>query len=207
MLRFINYKKKYGDHLVLEVPSLELLQGIYWLKGENGSGKTSLTKSIAGLVPFDGQIEVVGMNISRQRNDYMRAVNYAEAEPLYPAFLTGNDLVDFYKDAKKGDSNVIRALAEQLGVARYAGSKVGTYSSGMAKKLSLLLAFIGSPRLILLDEPLITLDQQSVQTLQQMISDYSRRGVGFLITSHQELYFDSAPASRLLIEDKKLQRL
>lgn len=205
MLRFTNYRKQYGDYLVLEVPSLELKSGIYWLKGENGSGKTTLMKSVAGLVPFDGQIAVNGIDIRRQRDNYMRVVNYAEAEPLYPAFLTGNDLIDFYIDTKKGDRNLVEDLSVHLGVDKYAASKVGTYSSGMTKKLSLLLAFVGYPKLILLDEPLITLDQQSVQTLQHIVLERSGEGVSFLITSHQEIHFESEPASRIFIEDKKLR--
>ena len=62
---------------------------------------------------------------------------------------------------------------------------MGTYSSGMLKKLSLVLAFIGHPKLILLDEPLVTIDKESVPILYSLVKKYSDEGVSFIFTSHQ----------------------
>src|ERR1700744_774701 len=166
MIKFKDYSKLYNDQLILRIPQLELEHDIYWLKGENGAGKTTLIKSIAGLIPFNGEIAVDGVDINKQRANYRRIVNYAEAEPQYPVFLSGNDLIRFYTQTKGGDNKRVQALVGALGITNYANNKIGTYSSGMAKKLSLVLAFIGNPKLILLDEPLIALDQQSVSNLQ-----------------------------------------
>jgi ABC-2 type transport system ATP-binding protein len=135
---------------------------------------------------------------------YTSKVNYAEAEPLYPDFLTGEDLIRFYQSTKKGTSEHTKHLADAFGIGAYAGNKIGTYSSGMAKKLSLVLALMGKPELVLLDEPLITLDQQAVSTLQGIIQSYQAKGISFLITSHQEVHFDSIVPARLLIKDKTL---
>ena len=207
MIRFEHYKKEFADRLILSIPSLELKHGLYWLKGENGSGKTTLIKSLAGLIPFYGSIAVDGRDIRTQRTAYKRLVNYAEAEPLYPAFLTGTDLIRFYASAKKAPEKQIAALTDSLGVSAFAGNKVGTYSSGMAKKLSLVLGFMGEPKLILLDEPLITLDTNSVQMLQHIIEDYYSRGVAFLVTSHQEIRLSAQAPQQLLVKDKTLSVL
>lgn len=207
MLSFSNYSKGYGRADVIRIPQLDLEQGIYWLRGENGSGKTTLIKSIAGLVPFSGNIEVAGENIRKNRIAYASMVNYAEAEPLYPDFLTGNDLISFIARTRKATAAQIAQLSESLGITGYKANKIGTYSSGMTKKLSLVLAFLGSPRLILLDEPLITLDVQSVATLQNMILTACENGVTFIITSHQEITLGEAPVTRLLIQDKTLVKL
>ena len=204
MLLFEDYKKQFGDTTIISIPKRELAHGIYWLKGENGSGKTTLIKSIAGLIPFDGNITVAETNIRTNRMAYTSIVNYAEAEPLYPGFLTGTDLINFYSATKKATPRQATMLINALGIGGYAGSKTGTYSSGMTKKLSLLLGFMGNPKLILLDEPLITLDQQSVSALQKLIQECYASGVSFLITSHQELTFDSLSPTRLLIRDKTL---
>jgi len=204
MLSFANYKKQFGNTTIISIPELELAHGIYWLKGENGSGKTTLIKSISGLIPFDGRIAVAGNDIRTNRMLYTSIVNYAEAEPLYPSFLSGTDLINFYKQTKNATETQANALIDTLGIAGYAGNKTGTYSSGMAKKLSLVLGFLGSPKLILLDEPLITLDLQSVQALQMLVQQYHANGVSFLITSHQEITFDMLAPVRLLIKDKTL---
>jgi len=71
-------------------------------------------------------------------------------------------------------------------VKSFAGYKIGTYSSGMVKKLSLALAFIGEPALLLLDEPLVTVDQASVDFIYTLIEEYFQtKKATFLITSHQ----------------------
>lgn len=206
MIRFDNYHKRFAEHLVLAIPALKLDSGIYWLKGENGSGKTTLIRSIAGLIPFDGDISVDDKDIRKQRGEYKGIVNYAEAEPLYPGFLSGDDLIRFYTKAKSGNGQQVKMLTDALGIASYSANKIGTYSSGMAKKLSLVLAFIGTPKLILLDEPLITLDTASVAWLQELIKQYVGAGVSFLITSHQEVVLPGLSARHLLIQDKTLIR-
>ncbi len=187
MLTIKKFIKQYPGNSdpVLVIDELVAAEGIYWVKGENGSGKTSLFKSVAGLIPFEGEIAVNGINILKQRMNYTRIVNYAEAEPLYPAFLTGKDLIDFYCNTKGGDFP--SELFNALGVEKFQQQKTAVYSSGMMKKLSLVLAFIGKPALILLDEPLIALDTASVEVLESLIMSHTKSGVSFFITSHQPL--------------------
>lgn len=204
VLHFKNYAKSYNNNLIIQVPDLELPHNIYWLKGENGTGKTTLIKSIAGLIPFNGTIEVGGTDINKQRIEYRQAVNYAEAEPVYPVFLTGNDLINFYQSTKKASDEQVAMLIDSLGIRSYADNKIGTYSSGMTKKLSLVLGLMGRPKLVLLDEPLITLDQQSVANLQHIIAAYFHDGVSFLITSHQEISFPGNTSARLVLQDKTI---
>lgn len=204
MLQLQNYKKHYGSFLVLQIPELILEKGIYWFKGVNGAGKTTLLKSIAGLIPFDGEISVNDLSIRSQRRGYLKIVNYAEAEPFYPSFLTGKDLVDFYLKAKGGLLQPVKEMISAFGMSSYLKNQVGTYSSGMAKKLSLLLAFIGQPKLILLDEPFITLDVEAVTFLHQHIEVLYRSGVSFCISSHQQLQMDIA-IQTLHIHDQKAE--
>lgn len=165
---------------------MQLEPGTYWLKGENGAGKTTLLKSIAGLIPFDGEIEAYGINLRKQRRLYTATVSFAEAEPVYPGFLTGDELLRFYLQTKGGDEKAARLVAADLGIAPALKQKVSTYSSGMMKKLSLTLCFTGTPRLLLLDEPFITLDAAAVDTLQKLILKFGQ-DVSFLISSHQAL--------------------
>ncbi len=205
MLTITNYIKKYPSNPepVLSIQQLNLNAGTYWIKGENGSGKTSLFKSIAGLIPFEGDIAVNDLHINRQRMAYTKVVNYAEAEPQYPVFLSGNDLIDFYKQTK--GENFPTVLFDSFAVAKFMRQKTATYSSGMLKKLSLVLGFTGNPVLILLDEPLTALDVEAVEVLQSAILQYSSQGVSFLITSHQPLSNEvMKTATTLLLQEKTL---
>ena len=93
MLELKNIKKSYNSKLVLQKDALQLDKGIYWVKGANGSGKTTLLKIIAGLLPFEGDILVDQTSQKNNPVDYRQKISWAEAEPLYPSFLTGNDLM------------------------------------------------------------------------------------------------------------------
>ena len=187
MLTISNFQKTYpgSSNPILNIPHFHLDKGIYWIKGENGSGKTSLIKSIAGLIPFTGNITINGFEMVKNRMNYTKAVNYAEAEPQYPPFLTGKELINFYTSTNGGGQPA--TLMSALGIEKFMHSKTGTYSSGMMKKLSLALAFTGHPQLILLDEPLIALDVEAVEVLQHSIAEAGKNGVSFIITSHQPL--------------------
>lgn len=207
MLSITNFSKKYPGSAapVLSINECILKEGIYWIKGENGSGKTSLMKSIAGIIPFEGAIAVNDLHIHKNRMEYAKIVNYAEAEPVYPPFLSGKELINFYKSAKDGDFP--DPLIKELGADHFLHQRTATYSSGMLKKLSLVLAFIGSPKLILLDEPLIALDTAAVEVLQSTILGYHKNGVSFLITSHQLLNSKVLEgATTLLVKDQQLQK-
>lgn len=189
MLQFENIKKYYGSFLALEIPNLYVDKGIWWVEGENGSGKTTFLKMIAGLHPFAGNIVLEKQfSLKKQRQQYIRLVNYAEAEPLYPTFLTAKDLGELYCYTKGGDINQARDLLKQLHVYDAYNQSFGSYSSGMIKKVSLALAFIGQPKIILLDEPLITIDANAVDTICSIIRDKNKEGISFIITSHQLIH-------------------
>lgn len=193
MLQFENIKKYYGSSLAIEISSMSIDRGLWWLQGENGSGKTTFLKIITGLLPFNGDIILdQKFSLKKQRQQYVRSVNYAEAEPLYPSFLTAKDLIKLYCQTKGGDINKSQDLLKQLHVYDAYTQPLGRYSSGMIKKVSLTLAFIGQPKIILLDEPLITLDTNAIDTICKIIKDKYKEGVSFIITSHQPLQSDQS---------------
>jgi ABC-2 type transport system ATP-binding protein len=205
MLQIVNYQKAYGSNPVLIVPHLELSHGIYWLKGENGAGKTTFLKSVAGIIPFEGEINVTEISIRKQRMLYTKIVSFAEAEPVYPSFLSGNDLIDFFSKTKGRNEMAERSIISDFGMQSYLPQKISTYSSGMLKKLSLLLGFAGNPKLILLDEPFITLDVDAVSMLEKLIVTSFKKGTSILVSSHQQLEINTAYTT-LAIQHKTIQQ-
>jgi ABC-2 type transport system ATP-binding protein len=155
-----------------------------------------------GLIPFDGEIQLGGINLKKQPTEYRRLVSYAEAEPLFPDYISGLDLVHFYNSVRKADKKLTDRLIEQIGIETFYKNPIGTYSSGMVKKLSLVLAFIGKSNFIFLDEPLVTLDQPSVEILYNLIHDFHKEGVSFILTSHQSVEHNHFNAVELLMKDK-----
>ncbi len=201
MLQVRGYKKTFGSALVLDVPDMPLAPGVYWLRGENGSGKSTFLNSAAGLIPFDGDIVCDETSIKKSRRLYTSIVNHAGAEPTYPRFLTGNDLLKFYKEVKGGNDQLVSKIIDSFGMKSYLTNKVDSYSSGMTKKLSLLLAFTGQPKLILLDEPFTTLDVEAAAFLNELIAGQFSTGVSFIISSHQAI---TMPHVSLLVRNKTI---
>jgi ABC-2 type transport system ATP-binding protein len=182
-----NIEKKYGDHTILSFEKWRLDSGIYWIKGGNGTGKTTLFKVISGQTPFHGELSLNQINLKRQPVAYRAMISYAEAEPQYPSFITGNELLNYHIAVRKADRLAVEDIVEQFGMAAFMNNKIGGYSSGMLKKLSLICAFTGDIQLYILDEPLITIDTNSAQVLYRLINQYQAKGSSFLLSSHQEL--------------------
>jgi ABC-2 type transport system ATP-binding protein len=208
MLQFQNFTKSYGNYPALKIENLQLQAGIYWIKGVNGSGKSTLLKSIAGILAFDGDILIDNtISVKKQPVAYRKLVNFVEAEPVFPDFLTGSEMIALFADAKDAPAGQEEGYIKSMGMQSFVGHPVGTYSSGMMKKLSLLLAFLGKPKLILLDEPLITIDTASLAVLNTWIRErHEQEGTSFLLSSHQILEDGSLPVSgELLVEDQTLK--
>ena len=207
MLRFVKFQKSYGDIPALKIDNLKIHPGIYWIKGANGSGKSTLLKSIAGILPFKGDILLNDrISIKKSPVEYRKLVNFAEAEPAFPGFLTGKEMISLFSSAKNASAKQQEYLIESMGIQDYIGQPISTYSNGMLKKLSLVLAFLGQPELILLDEPLITIDSDALKTLYGWIKkQYQEYGLSFMLTSHQELNIVGLPlAETLTIQSKTL---
>jgi ABC-2 type transport system ATP-binding protein len=190
MLSLNQFEKAFGSQVILKIEDLNFEEGIHWIKGKNGSGKSTLFNCLAGLSPFEGSIKLGDLDLRNKPSLYKMKVNYSQAEPVFPEFLTGNEMIHFFAKLKQTSSKQVKELIEQLGVNLYADQPCGTYSSGMIKKLSIVIAFLGSPALIILDEPLITLDSEAQKLVSQMIVEARSQGVSFLFSTHQD--FDNA---------------
>jgi ABC-2 type transport system ATP-binding protein len=194
MLQLHSLFKRYGSKPILDVADLNLEAGLYWLQGPNGSGKTSLLRILAGILPFDGDVllrspdQSTPVSLRQSPTRYRRLIAWADAEPQYPGFLTGLELLSFYRNILNPDKTQVQGLIEGFGMGGWLDTRTAVWSSGMTKKLSLLLAFLGQPVLILLDEPFTTLDHVGREALNHLIADRQvRKDASFIISSHQEI--------------------
>jgi ABC-2 type transport system ATP-binding protein len=204
MLQFSRFQKSYGNFSALTIHDLTLTSGIYWVKGANGSGKSTLLKAVAGILSFDGEIIIDQISSKKQPVRYRQLVNFAEAEPLYPEFLTGTEMINLFVSAKNAPATQATYYVESMQMQSFIAKPLGAYSSGMLKKLSLVLAFLGNPGLILLDEPLITLDTEALQVLYQwIIEKVTQQRTGFLLSSHQEVDKELLSAAKEILVDRQ----
>ncbi|SDX00052.1 ABC-2 type transport system ATP-binding protein [Hydrobacter penzbergensis] len=206
MLEILNIKKGFHSELLLNIPYIKLEGGVYWLEGVNGSGKTTLFKMIAGLLPFEGDVKIDGISLKKQPVTYRQRISLAETEPLFPRFLTGIELIHFYYSVRKVQPKEVNPLLELYAMNSFINDTVGTYSAGMIKKLSLVLALIGNPSWIILDEPFITLDAVSCRLTLSLFAERCQNfNTNFFISSHQDLHSAAYdPGTRLCIRDQNL---
>lgn len=206
MLQIIELKKVYGSRVILQIPQLSIPDGAYWVKGNNGSGKTTLMKIISGINPFEGTVVLHGIDLIKNPLTYRQQVSYAEAEPVFPGFVTGWDLIRFVQNIRKEKDESVQALVAYFGISHFLDYSIGTYSSGMTKKLSLLLAFMGNTKLILLDEPLITLEDSFLPLLFSLIKQRQVLGTSFILSSHQPFWQDQfALHGTIVVENQTTQ--
>lgn len=197
--------KKYGSHTVLQFDQWKIDTGIYWLKGGNGTGKTTLFRIISGQTPFNGQVLLNGIDLKKEPILFRSKISYAEAEPQYPLFITGQELLNFYKEVRNAHQDEIEELTVLFELKDFLKQKIGGYSSGMLKKLSLICALMGEVDLYILDEPLITIDVASAHQLYELIAQKAKQGKSFLLSSHQDIDLAKLPIAAIFeIQHKQI---
>ena len=179
-MRIIELRKKIGK-TDLYIEDLKIESGmIHGLVGPNGCGKTTLLKLIMGITePDSGSIDLEGLlptdiTMMSQRPYLMHANVYDNI--VYPLKIRGQQI-----DAKKIDG-----LLERVGLLDIKDQYAGSLSSGERQKLSFLRAIVFRPKMILMDETLSNLDQESEALFKEMILERHREdGSTWLIVSHQ----------------------
>lgn len=198
MLSLSGFEKKYPSGFEVVIPQLDLPEGIHLILGGNGSGKSTLLKALAGIHPANGEVLLNGASLSSQPIDYRRKIGFSAAEPTFPEYLNLTDLITVVANAKQSTHAEIAELTTILEVGEFMTYPIGGYSSGMLKKSALMLAFLGKPKLIILDEPFTTIDAQTQGQLVQLICQRAKEGTGFLITSHQSGPIELLPVTSVL---------
>ncbi len=165
---------------------------------------------MAGILDFKGDISInEKISLKKQPLAYRKLVNFAEAEPVFPEFLTGMEMITLFTTAKKAVKHQEDYYLDSMQMKEYINEPLGNYSSGMLKKLSLVLAFVGDPAVILLDEPLITLDSNALKILNFWMCDKNEKeGTTFLLSSHQMLDMNSfGKLTELTVENRTVNYL
>ncbi len=177
---------------------------IVGLVGPNGAGKTTALRSIAGILPIqEGRVRVCGHDVAREEVAAKRRLAWVPDDPQPFDSLTVEEHLEFTA-ALYGLSDW-RARADELLTAFELGEKRkalgGELSRGMRQKLACAQAWLPSPRLMLLDEPLSGLDPRGIRSAREAIRVLAADGTAVLLSSHQ-LELIEALADRILILDR-----
>jgi ABC-2 type transport system ATP-binding protein len=199
--------KRYGKLTALDGLDLVAEPGqVLAVLGPNGAGKTTFVRTIATLLrPDGGTLRVAGHDVRREPEAVRRTIGLAGQFAAVEPALSGRENLEmvarlFGQDRRAARANSTEVL-ERLGLAEDGDRLVRTYSGGMRRKLDLGASLVGSPRLLLLDEPTTGLDPRSRVELWDAIRSMVERGTDVLLTTQ---YLDEADhlAGRVVIIDR-----
>ena len=181
-----NLTKVFGSQTVLDDISLDFQEGqITGLIGRNGSGKTVLLKCILGLTtPTKGTIRIAGKQVGKDMDfpeDIGFIINMPGFLPNYSGYMNLKFLADIRK--RVGKKKICEAIT-MVGLDPTNRKKVGKYSLGMRQRLALAQAMMEDPDILILDEPMNSLDNAGVLEMRQIIAKLAERGKTIVLTSH-----------------------
>jgi ABC-2 type transport system ATP-binding protein len=184
--------KRLGSVQALADVDLEVEWGeLVALVGPNGAGKTTLIRVLSTIVlPDSGRVQVAGHDVVHEGAQVRRAVGLdLGGERAWYWRLTGRQNLEFFA-ALEGSSRyeaqrIASTLLDDLGLADVGDRRVGRYSTGMRARLSLARALLGSPRVLLLDEPTASIDPISAAGFRDRLRAVAReRRLGVLVSTH-----------------------
>lgn len=179
--------RAFGSCLAVDTIDLRVPRGnIYGFLGPNGAGKTTTIRLLLGLLrPNSGSILLDGEILTRDRRDMMRRIGaLVETPTLYP-HLTGRENLEVTRRILDVPVSRIDAAAEVFGLGNDAHRPVRAYSLGMRQRLGLALAWLGQPRLLILDEPANGLDPAGIRELRNQLRQFAHdQDVTVFLSSH-----------------------
>lgn len=198
--------KDYDGRAVLDDVSFAVPEGrCVALIGHNGAGKTTLMKLILGLIrPTRGRIEALGVDPAAAGREFRQQLGFLPENVAFHDELTGTDTLAFYARLKGVDGAQGARLLDRAGLTHAAGRRVKTYSKGMRQRLGLAQALLGTPKLLLLDEPTTGLDPVLRQEFFQIIRELTARGTTVLLSSHVLTELEARTDIAAILRDGRL---
>jgi ABC-2 type transport system ATP-binding protein len=190
VLTVSNLTKFYGDFKALDSVSFAVEKGwIYGYLGPNGAGKTTTIRTILGLLkPDQGEVQISGVNPNKDPVQALQSLGYAPELPNLQNFFTGEQLLDFvgkmFGLATQVRKERIKQLLDLIGLKAWGDKKIGNYSKGMVQKLSIALALINDPVILIMDEPTIGMDPEATAHFRNLFVTLSKQGKTIFVSSH-----------------------
>ena len=197
--------KRYGKHLAVDHINLAIQPGrIVGLIGPNGSGKTTTLKAALGLIPFEGELKVLGFDPRTQRDELMNEVCFIADVAVLPRWIRVREVLDFvegthpkFNRQKAKDYLAKTKLSPDM--------KVKEMSKGMIVQLHLALVMAIDAKLLVLDEPTLGLDiLYRKQFYQRLLEDYFDEDKTIIVTTHQVEEIEHILTDVMFIRDGKI---
>ena len=187
--------KRYGATVALDAVDLSIGGGVTGLLGPNGAGKTTLIRLLTtAIAPTSGDLTVFGLPAAgalKDRTEVRRHLGYLPQEVSFPRGMTCFRFVDYiavlkeWTDTRRRHAEVRRVL-DLVGLGDRPTKPIRALSGGQRRRLALSQSLIGSPRLLVLDEPTTGLDPEQRASLRGLLSSFGASGAVLLATHQTE---------------------
>lgn len=183
-----NITRDFGKKQILKDINLEIPYGhIYGLLGPSGCGKTTMVKIMAGIIePTSGEAYVLGERMPKL--SLMKKIGYmAQGDALYTSLTAAENLQFFgamYGVSKAQIKQRSAEVMKLVNLSDHLNKPVQSYSGGMKRRLSLAIAILHNPPVLILDEPTVGIDPVLRKSIWQELNQLADQGVTILVTTH-----------------------
>jgi ABC-2 type transport system ATP-binding protein len=190
MIELENISKSFGGKKAVDNLSLTIKKGEFFgFLGPNGAGKTTTIKMMTGLLrPESGTARICGIDVVSKPEAAKQKTGYIPDSPYLYEKLTAREYVEFtgglYNMSPEKISSQIEWLFDLFDMSGWADHRVEEYSHGMRQKVVFCSALVHNPEVIIIDEPMVGLDPQSMRLVKDMLTLYARRGTTVFISTH-----------------------
>ena len=179
-------RKVFKDVVAVQALDLSLRRGeVYGFLGPNGAGKTTTIKMVLGLTfPTSGTARLQGIDVFADPVAARTGLGYLPESVAFYENLTARQTLAFFAEAKGAPKDSVPFALERVGLTEAIDKRVGRFSRGMRQLLGIAQAFLGEPRLLILDEPTIGLDPIKTRLVREMIREVNSNGTTVFFSSH-----------------------
>jgi ABC-2 type transport system ATP-binding protein len=188
VVRVENYTKIIKKNVILDNVSVKFESGkVFGLKGKNGSGKTMLMRAVAGLIlPTSGAVYINDKEIGKDIS-FPPSIGMLLENPAFINNYTGfKNLKILASIQNRIDDSRIREVIKQVGLDPDDRRTYRKYSLGMKQKLGIAASYMEEPDIIILDEPINALDEESAKRVHEILDEQKRRGALIIIACHDK---------------------
>ncbi|WP_208559505.1 ABC transporter ATP-binding protein [Marinilactibacillus kalidii] len=201
-MQVVNLTVKFKKKAILKNINLKITQPeIIGLVAPNGTGKTTLLRTIAGLIqPNEGSVSIEGTTVYEDRETYYKKMYYVESNHTLYSNLNGKDHLSYVKSVWKSSIDVEEVI-RKLGISDYIHKPIKKLSLGMKQHILLAMCIVSDADVILLDEPMNGLDPTSMKVISKYIKEMKKNNKIFMISSHILSNIDTISDKVLFLKD------